>query len=47
MAASTTCPKCGNPCELIFRRSKTTKDGKVIYPKKGSVFPIPVCNCGK
>lgn len=43
--ATTTCPKCDQPCELIFRRSITTKDGRVVYPKTGRVFPIPVCNC--
>ncbi len=42
--ASTTCRKCGNTCDVIFRRSITV-DGKVRYPKNGKVFPIPQCGC--
>lgn len=38
------CPKCGEPCEIIFRRSVTV-DGKVRFPKKGKAFPIPQCSC--
>lgn len=42
--ATTTCRKCGNSCEVIFRRSITV-NGKVRYPKNGKVFVIPQCNC--
>ncbi len=40
------CPKCGEACEVIFRRY-IVKNGKTIYPKSGNVFPIPLCSCGK
>lgn len=42
--ASTICRKCGSSCEVIFR-PYIKRNGKVIYPKKGGVFPIPVCPC--
>ncbi|MBG3131427.1 MULTISPECIES: hypothetical protein [Proteus] len=38
------CPKCGEPCAIIFRRSVVI-DGKVRFPKKGKAFPIPQCGC--
>lgn len=40
------CRKCGNTCEILFRRSITV-NGKVHYPKTGKVFPIPQCNCSE
>ncbi len=44
--ATGTCRKCGNPCEVIFRRSIVI-DGKVRYPKNSKVFVIPQCNCSE
>ncbi len=34
------CYKCGAACEVIFRYSKKTEDGKVITSKSGRPFPI-------
>ncbi|MFT5381303.1 MAG: hypothetical protein ACI81C_002762 [Alteromonas macleodii] len=38
------CPKCGSTCEITFARYVTV-NGKVRYPKKASVFVIPLCKC--
>lgn len=38
------CPRCGNSCEVIFRANKKDPSGKIIYPKRGKVFVIPLCS---
>lgn len=45
--ATMVCNKCGQTCDVIFRRYITQKDGTVIYPKKAKCFPIPNCPCNK
>ena len=39
------CSKCGENCQIIFRKSYIHPDTgkKVVAP--GKAFPIPICNC--
>ncbi len=37
------CSKCGEPCEILFRRFYHDESGKRVYPVKAKAFPIPKC----
>ena len=39
------CPKCGRPCEVIFRWAFTHDITGELVRSKSRPFPIPLCNC--